>query len=153
MQGSWAVEYRDGSTLAQFQDHPQAISGEVPYRAIDWSQVERVIFESPLARSVVTIPAAHDGMRWSLRSRHIQNMHGDSAMFFMLVQSVVDQEVNDDSVKYVLYWAPNGIIHESPLFNSPDIYRYGLNQVHGLSGALMPAHDTLQLAADATIIP
>jgi len=150
MHGSWVVEYQDGSFLAQYDaEHPTAIDGEVPYRAINWANVARVRFESQVATGSFDIPEPDPGYAWSLRSRHWMRPGGTTMSAFMIVASRAGQEVRDDTVDYVLFWFPDGTTHETPLFNSPDASQYGSGLVHGIQRSLMPATGQLMVTSDA----
>jgi hypothetical protein len=128
--GSWAVAYNDGTWVHQYDtQHPMYLenAGEVPYKAIDWTKVERVVFENVRVRSDFAVQ--HPGPEWqvSLRSRQfITNAAGGTAvtLAFMVVTSEAGQEVTDASTHQVMYWLPTGVVHECHLLNCPDVAQY-----------------------------
>lgn len=137
MRGSWLVQYQDGELLAQHDtQHPLAVSGEVPFRAIEWPRVATVRFESQDARTTLDIPEAPDGYSWSLRSRNWMRVDGQAVSAFLLILSDRGVEVNHDSTAYVLYWYPDGTVHESPFFTSKETDEYGSGILHGQGRAL-----------------
>jgi hypothetical protein len=156
--GSWMVFFRDGGSLSQYEEtSPLFIgdpgTGEVPYRAIDWTRVERLRFESQWARSDFAITPPPAGWQHSLRRRAFRNQRGDEVMCFMLVVSLAGQEVLDATVGHVMYWFPNGVIHDCPQFNCGDAARYGTSILHGVPGSLMPQTHQTDIQAGALLDP
>lgn len=122
--GSWAVLYDDGTWLGEWdKDHPRAINGQVPFRAIDWPRVKQVKLESSYASSDIEVPPAPDGHRWHLRGRYFASLQGFQVRTLMLV-CAKDGEVNAESTIYVMYWAPDGTVYESPHFWSKEFADY-----------------------------
>lgn len=156
---SWAVEYQDGSWLSQWEsDHPKAVSGEVPYRAIDWDRLKVLRFESSVASVAYEIPPAPAGLAWSLRSRTWLRASGadpeavaGQVTAFMIVLAVAGQPVTPDTVKYVKFWFPDGTEHDTPIFNSPAAAEYGSGIVAGLQPTLMPSTDQITIQANALL--
>ncbi len=131
LSGSWAVEYGDGTVVQQWDaTHPQAVEGEVPFRAIAWDRVDRVVLESQWARSVVDLPAPAPGHRWSLRRRTFSTPD-DAVECFMLVQSEGPEEVDAANLRYALYWLPDGATHECGEFWSKAVADYAVGLVRG----------------------
>lgn len=153
--GSWLVQYADGGSLHQWDaTHPQAVSGEVPYRAIEWDRGVTLVLESQLAQATVPVPNPPAGTRWSLRSRTFISMQGVQISVFILLltdAAVEISEITDATTYQAWYWVPDGSTHETPLFWSPEVARYCTKWIYGQPGSLMPKHDQLVVAADAVL--
>lgn len=132
--GSWAVRYADGSALSQYQDHPEAVNGEVPLHLINWSQVTELQFESQWAQSTFTIVQPPEGYGLRLVRRTIQLLSGPTLSLFLLVcyQGTFDPESTD----HATYWLPDGTVHQCPHFDCTDVRHYVegclLDRPHGL---------------------
>jgi len=160
--GSWYVEYADHTSLWQYDEqHPQFLAdgqggGEVPYRAIDWSKVERVPFESQWTEPTVYEVAHVDGYSVSLKSRHFRSPEGTTTMCYMLVTTDDAIPIDPDRIAtqkaatlMMNFWFPNGVTHSCPDYDCPDVSRYGLALVHGQPGQLMPESHVTTLHVDA----
>jgi len=142
---SWAVEYTDGTTLSQYEN-----GKEVPYRSIDWSKAQRLVFESQLLRETFGIDPQPE-IQLSLRSRHFMTPEGASTMCFLLVGSRPGLPVDADSTQWVLYWFPDGVSHVCDQFDCRDVRAYGSGLVHGIPRGLMPEHHQLRTAVDGAL--
>lgn len=151
--GSWAVDYTDGTQAFEWQaDHPEAKNGQVPFRAIDWPRVRTLRLESALATSQIEVPAAPEGLAWSLRRRWFTTMHGDSVGVFQLVLCAAGQEPTDATVPWSLFWVPDGSTHECNRFWSPEVADYAAGLLHGAREPLPVATHEVQVQADAAVI-
>lgn len=148
---SWAVRYKDGRELRQFDDKaPEFLNGEVPYRAINWPEVKDLMLGSALLEQTFEMSPPPEGIQISLRSRHFKMLTGDTVTCFMITLSREGEEVTNDSVVSVLYWFPDGSTHECPHFNCPDVSDYGAAMVHRLTASLMPSTHELKTEVSAT---
>lgn len=145
---SWAAAYRDGTWITQWDaTHPQAVNGEVPYRAIDWSQIETLRFESQTATVTWEIPPAPDGYYWHLRSRTwirsnlTSQLDSPVVTAFLVVLAASGQPISDESVVYVKFWFPDGTEYETPFFNSAEAAEYGTGLAIGKPPPLKPITD------------
>lgn len=154
MQLTWAVDYRDGTSLSQFDATSSdfiADSGEVPYRAIDWQRVSKLRLESQDAVVSFDVVPPHAGSKISLRSRHFRTPSGLDTMCFMITESLADEEVTAETVKSVIYVFPDGTTHECPNFNCPDIGKYAHNKLRDQATSLMPATHEIQTEVTAVV--
>jgi hypothetical protein len=153
MRGSWVVQYENGEYLAQFdRTSAHAIAGEVPFRAIDWSRVHTVRFESQDAVTSFTVPIAPAGYSWSLRSRNWVRLDGSGVSAFMLVLSAAGLEADQDTTKYALFWYPDGTVHETPFFMSRETNEYGSGIIHALPKALVSSTSSQWVSVDAVTL-
>ena len=138
---TWTAEFNDGTSLGQYDVHSPLVpdgelreralaSGEVPFRAIDWSRAVRLVFESQWVRQGVDLAPVPPGFRRSLRSRHWLVPGGTMTLCFMIVRSREGEDPTDDSVAEVFYWLPDGTTHHCPHLNCPDVAQYGCTSVH-----------------------
>lgn len=153
VEGTWAVVYQDGSIQAQLDPNSRGYlveGGEVPYRAIDWTQAKSVLFHSN--ETTAQYDVAYDA-NWhvSLRSRVFMTRGGVALRAFILLVSVPGEEVNEESVKSAVYWFPTGVTHECFSFDCAEVRRWASAQVHGRQEGLMPIHEQLETTADAVI--
>jgi hypothetical protein len=154
MSATWLVRYSDGSELHQYDKSSEkfiADAGEVPYRAIEWDRVVELTLSSAEWESRFTIAQPPEGTKLSLRSRHFRTQEGVTVPCFMVVQSIAGEEVTDESVQWVLYWLPNGVDHQCPHFNCPDVANYALKLVHGIPAGIMPSTHTTTVQVGAVI--
>lgn len=135
----WAVEYRDGTVLQQWdKNHPQFVGsedhpfgGEVPYRAIQWHKVARVIFGNADREDSFDFGEVPEGLKPSLRSRHYTALGCAATCWFLLVLSKQEVEVTDESTEQVFYWGPNGETHICPKLNCPVVNSYAAKALRG----------------------
>jgi len=123
---SWAVEYSDGTLLEQHKKREQD-NVEVPLRTIDWGKVVRVRFASAEMEYAYTLPQLPDEIQWSMRMRHYRLTGGVDAeiIVMILIASLADQEISEDTVSFALFVTPDGIVHFCDQFNCshiPDYY-------------------------------
>lgn len=149
--------YSDGTDLAQYDEKSPLFLGEpglgeVPYRAIEWNRVESLRLESQYHKSEFSIIQPPEGYKISLRRRAWGSAQGDETMVFMIVVSVDGVEVDDQSTAHVTYWFPNGVVHDCPRFNCPDVAKYASGMLHGIPGrSLMPESHELEVASQAVL--
>ena len=154
-EGTWAVVYDDDTVLTQKDEgHPQfhKESFEVPYKAIEWPRVRKVLFHSLDDTTEFTVLPTPD---WavSMRSRVFMNQQGKALRAFMLIISTPGNEVDAESVQRVMYWFLNGVIHDCPHFNCDSVGAYAMTWVHGTQGAgLIPIHDAATMNLDAALV-
>lgn len=146
-EGSWAVRYKDGVVLSQWEGDK-----ETPLRTIDWPNVEKVIFESQWETRELDV--AYDPQYFvpHLRTRTMMVQGYGQMRIFMIVMSLKDQEVTDESVKYVFYWTPVGIVHECHLFNCPQISQWATRFTSGTIEGLPEKHDIAEVVTDAHLV-
>ena len=144
---SWEVEYQDGGGLSQYD----AEGNEVPYRAIDWPRVSRLILESQAVRRMFEVHPTPE-LHLSLRSRHFMTADGTGTMCFVLLGSQPGREIDAESTRWALYWFPDDTLHECPRFDCSDVRQYGSNLVHGQPRHLMPQGHDVEVAADTVVI-
>lgn len=155
--GSWCVEYNDGTFLAQYPtDGP-----EVPFRAIEWPNVKSLILESQFLRQEFDIIQPQADCRLALQSRMFRDMAGDrEVMVFMLITyrndiiiDVDDPKSYEEACVHVVYWFPNGIIHDCPLYNCNEIAQYASGEIHDIAGrSVMPIHNEIKAKLDAAVV-
>lgn len=156
IEASWAVRYKDGTLLAQYDassEHFSAEGQEVPFKAIDWPNVAHVIFESQYDRMELPLAPAGPGKTWSLRARVTMGVAGSSVRVFILLHSVAGVPVDEHSVDKAVYWTPTGILHTCRFFDCSSVRAYTQQLVHGrAAGAgLMPRHDLVDTLADTIL--
>lgn len=153
MTASWFVRYRDGTEDWQYNTaspHFHQDGGEVPYRAIDWPQVETLVFESQFVRRDFAVTPVPDGFKTTMHSRHFTFPTGENTSCFLVVVSEVDKTPREGAVT-VLYWFPDDTMHECHLYDCPEVAAYGCAVVNGVVPTLVPTHGLQQLAADAAV--
>jgi len=69
----------------------------------------------------------------------------------MIVLSKDGEEVNDESVQWVVYWFANGVTHECEHFNCSDVAQYALKLIHGQPIPIMPTTNTTPVEVSASI--
>lgn len=159
--GFWSVKYRDGSFLSQYDETHESFmpssehvfDGEVPYKAIKWSEVVEVIFTNTEGiNTVISIPSIPHYLRWGLGSRHFKPMAGaGEAMCFrlLLYRATLDESPTADNIEKILYWFPDTSMHECTLFDCPDVYQYGSNLIWNKpQKGLMPTSSALKTTFD-----
>lgn len=140
----WAVEYRDGSFLKQWdKSHPQFVGaedhplgGEVPYRAIQWHKVARIILGNDTREDSFDVGEIPADLKMSLRSRHYTAPGCGTACWFLVVMSAVDKDIDDLSTKHVFYWGPNGENHICDKLNCPEVNSYAAKSLRGPTSPL-----------------
>lgn len=153
--GTWRVEYASGEVLDQYDtNHPacNVAAGEVPYRAIQWPEVRKLVLTSQYAEDTFDVAALPEGFQLSLRSRHFMSTADEMLWCYLLVVSRASEEVTDQSTVSVLYWFPDGSTHECPHFNCPDVASYGHNWIHDQDRRLPLQHNIVQTTVDATLV-
>lgn len=154
-EGTWAVVYEDDTILTQKDElHPAYVaeSFEVPFKAIEWRRVKRVLFHSTDDTTEFTVQPAED-VAVAMRSRVYMTIDGVGIRAFMVTVSTPGLEVNDENTKRVIYWFPNGVTHDCPHFNCHEVGDYAAKWVHGTLGGLMPMHEVTHTAIDAELVP
>lgn len=160
--GYWMIGFKDGTTLEQFDQTSHLFKhieghfagGEVPYKAINWSEVASITFVDVETSTGATYTVAQppEGLKLSLRSRHFKAQTGIDAMCFMVVLSKAGEESDKDNTDSVLYWFPDHSVHACDRFDCGEIYKYGADIIHGNSKRLMPLHAHLETQIDAHLV-
>ena len=151
LNGSWLVRYEDGTEEWQYNtSSPHFTSGEVPYRAIQWPRVRKLIFESQYAKSEFDVEPVPDDFKTTLHSRHFWRPEGVSISCFLVVVSHKAQTPKDGAVSD-FYWNPDGTTHNCHLYDCPDVAQYGGHVVNGKVPDLSPEHGIQQLQLDASL--
>lgn len=153
-EGTWAVVYENDTILTQKDTlHPEYSSEacEVPFKAIEWSRVQRVLFHSSDDTTEFTFHKTPD---WdvAMRSRVFFTDQKDAIRAFMVTISTPGEEVSPESVQRVLYWFPNGVVHDCKHFDCHEVAQWASGWVHGKVAGLMPLHDDTAVAVDAELI-
>lgn len=151
LNGSWAVVYRDGSTLSQYDTtspHCVQEAGEVPYRKIDWPEVTTLILASQILEQHFPITPVPPEFKTSLRSRTFKTMTGEQVTCFMVVVSKDDEDVTPENTSSVFYWFPDGTVHECVHFDCPDVGHFGALFAHDVERSLMPATHAIETSVD-----
>lgn len=149
---SWMVTYADGSVLHQTDEQsPKYLgapgTGEVPMNAIEWDRAKELHLESQWAKSVFRVVDPGPGLQTSLRRRTFSVLNsGIHATIMLVVTSEAGQEVDDNSVRHVTYWCPDGTVHDCHLFNCPDVANYVIK-----GQPLMPHTAATNSQADALL--
>jgi hypothetical protein len=156
----------DGSYTAQFDighpafhrvpGHPRG--GEVPFRAIDWSNVQELILESEWAKSTFAIQRV-EGYYTGLRSRTFMLPQlGVEFRCFMICTFRNGVEIDPDRIAttelacaHVTYWMPDGSVHACPHYNCSDVYKWVQGLATGTPSGLMPATHALNLTAASNL--
>lgn len=108
MEGTWSVEYADGTTLGQWDD----MDTERPLRDIDWDRATKVIFDSEWGHATFDVSKVPPGVQTSIRVRtFMMPFVGIAIRVFMIVLSNAGEPVTENSTRAVTYWAPNGAVH------------------------------------------
>jgi len=153
-EGTWAVVYENDTILTQKDELHPAYSKEaheVPFKAIEWSQVERVLFHSSDDTTEFTFHKTPD---WdvAMRSRVFLTSEKESIRAFLITVSTPGEEVSPESVQRALYWFPNGVIHDCKHFDCHNVAQYAAGWVHGKAVGLMPSHDDIATTIDAALV-
>lgn len=143
-EGSWAVRYKDGTILSQWESDK-----ETPLRNIDWPNVDKVIFDSQWETRELNIQYDSAYLVPHLRTRTLMVQQHGQMRIFMIVLSLIGEPVSDESVQYVLYWIPTGVIHECHMFNCPDVSRWATSFTAGQVESLSARHDMVEVMSDA----
>jgi hypothetical protein len=144
---TWAVEYVDGTHLEQYDS-----SGtEVPYRAINWPQVQSIRFVNQYAETKLDIRQPAPGYKVSLRSRHFTGLNMLDVMTFVLLVSAENKEIDADSVVEAIYCMPDGAVHQCYMFDCPEIRERCSKLQHGKPTSISAGHVRLNVGAEATI--
>lgn len=162
MRGIWEVIYESGRVLNQYdQSAPEfnAVEGaehggEVPFRTIDWNQVKTLVFyDESGAGQMFEIPTAPEGFQYTLRSRTFVGFGNQELSAFILLCSVKEQPVNDDTVASSFYWFPDFTSHFCTKFDCPAIRKWASSRRLGLTPdtGLPLIHGECQVAVDTTI--
>lgn len=146
-EGSWAVRYKDGTILSQWESDT-----ETPLRNIEWSNVEKVIFESEWEQRELEITYDSTVYVPHLRTRTLMVQEFGQMRIFMIVLSLIGQPIDDDSVHYVLYWIPTGLVHECYKFNCPEVSQWGTRFTAGQLESLSARHDMTEVISDAQLV-
>lgn len=155
-QGSWSVEYTDGTTISQYdRTHPRFHeSGEVPYRAIEFDRAKSISFESQFLGERHTFELTHHaGYRVTLHSRTFMGVNaGQDAgvRCFILATTPEGGDPFKDAVA-VFFWFPDGATHHTFDYNSPEANAYGAALVHGQITQLPKLSDAVSTRIDATV--
>ena len=108
MEGTWSVEYADGTTLGQWDD----TDTERPLRDIDWARAITITFDSEWSHATFDVSNAQPGIQTSIRCRtFMMPFVGIAIRVFMIVLSNTGESVTENSTRAVTYWAPNGAVH------------------------------------------
>lgn len=149
---TWSVLYKDGTSLSQ----TDKIEGhaEIPFKAINWSKVEKIRFESQWAKTTITLPELDPSLQWSLRSRSVLaanvNKKGCSKVYIMmLVCHQANTEADKNSTVSVFYWFPNGVYHSCDFFECGEVLEYAKTFFKEDWQGIMPSHHGLQI--DTTV--
>jgi len=162
MQAMWEVTYKDGRILSQYDfNAPEFISvpemvtgGEVPYKAIQWSEVSELAFvnvETGLHTGFQYQPPP-EGYKTSLRSRVYKALDNSEVHCFVLLVSRADEPINGDSVVQSFYWFPDGSHHWCNQFKCPDVDKLACSKLYHLDHTLPIIHDNLQVTVDAQLV-
>ena len=151
MQGSWSVEYKDGTVVSQYdkiEDH-----NEVPFAHIDWPQVKRVLLESQWAKTTLDIPEEFNfnEQKMSLRYRHFQTTHGNRISVFMFIVSKANEPISKDTVDTVFYWLPDGTNHQCDYFWCSEVADYCTGMLFNREKGLMPGHHKHAIETQAAL--
>lgn len=157
LSGSWAVEYTDGTFLQQF-----AGEQETPFRAIDWTKVAKIQFDSIYVTQELGVPQLPPGYRMALMCRNFWNGQqdgGETVRVFMVVTFDESKPINPDIAQTytdacvaVTYWVPNGVVHQCPHFFCKDVAEYCSGALHDVRGrTLALSHEVLQTTIDTNI--
>lgn len=157
---AWAVVYRDGSVLHcadnendQFKmDAGHPWGGEVPFKAINWPEVEELGFYGPGGEvTSFAVGAPTPGYEYALRSRVFITPGLSEFRWFVLVEVRAGEDPTDTNVAQVLYWGEDGTSHQCFKFNCGEIAQYSIARNTGTAGQLMPGSSALATECVATL--
>jgi hypothetical protein len=152
MTGSWMVIYRDGSTLAQFDEHPEAVGGEVPMRCIAWPNVEILRLSSQFAETDIGLPE-EQRCEYRLVQRTMKTVAASASIYLLLMLTPgYAYPFEQRDVQRALYWLPDGSTHDCPDFECGAVAAYLERFVWGRDGStLPPIHEVVAADADAVV--